>query len=399
MNAALGLFGFLLTSLYCPFIEGAAVVPRWLMLSAVVPMMLLGLLLDGRRVVVTWAHIAGAAFLGWAALSMAWSATPYDSVDAMWKLALLGGCFALGSLVADWRPFLIGCALGLSVSSALVVFEAFTGLRVEMLSGAQYATRYAALFGNRNYLGEAAALVLVGLIAVEAEWGWRPWPPVRFWLLVGALMPALLITGSRGALLAVAVVAGWAFWPLRLRWALWSAGAVMLAGFIGLAYWSSATGIIDRLNIWRDAVMGLTWFGHGIGSFGGALQAHFTDPMITRNVYAHNDLLQIAFELGLPGGGLALAFIWLIMRGESHWPYRLVFAAFLVEGLFGFVLHLPVSGVVGLCMAGAAARGLPRVRLAHVFGRSRIHAGRGAVGVDASENAVSQGKWPRSSGP
>lgn len=384
MNVALGLFGFLLTSLYCPFIEGAAVAPRWLMISAVVPMMLLGLMIAGRRVVVTWAHVAGAAFLGWAALSLAWSATPYDSVDALWKLALLGGCFALGSLVDDWRPFLIGCALGLAVSSAMVVFELFTGLRIEMVSGAKWMTFYAALFGNRNYLGEAVALVLVGMIALSGQQGRLP---KRFWLLVGALLPALLLSGSRTGLLAVIAVLGWALWPRHLRWLLFALGGAAVVPFVGVAYWFSSTGILDRLRIWSDAVLGLTWLGRGVGSFGGALPAHFTDPMVSRNAYAHNDLLQIGFELGLPGAALAVWFCWLILRGPIvvagyARSYRLIFAAFLVEGCFGFPFYLPVSGAVGFLMAGGVAGALPRVRFENGLCRGLFHARGGPVVVD-----------------
>lgn len=396
MRTFLVTFGFLLAVAYCPFIEGAAATPRWLLLAMVVPAALVILLLVGRTVEVTAAHIAGGALLGWAVLSMAWSETHYDSMDALWKLMLLGGCFALGSSVQvwpkdspsiwigdDWRPFLGGCALGLGVSSGLVLVEAATGWHVEMLSGARAVTPYAALFGNRNYLAEAAALVLVGLVATEGLFSGRRWPSVRFWLLAGCLVPALAFTHARGALLALLVALGVMFWPDRWHRYRWPVVALSIAAFCGMAYlWSGQSSVEDRLHIWADAVRGLSLFGHGIGSFGGTLPqfAYYTDPMVVRQVYAHNDLLQVAYELGLPGLVLALAFIWLVLQSDRS--ERFVFLALIVESIFAFPNHLPVTGAVGALLAGCSARSLPRFCVADVFGRDRLYARFGLDGDD-----------------
>lgn len=368
MGFALGLFGFLLTTAYCPFIAGAAVTPRWLLLACVVPTMLIGLLLDGQRIKITVAHVVGSVFLGWMALSLAWSATPYDSVDVLWQMALLGGCFALGSAIDDCRPFLVGCAIGIGVSSGLLMIEAASGWTVERLANTAAVTPYAGLFGNRNYLGEAAAVVLVGFMALDAEQ--RKWPLVPFWALI-CLMPALALCRSRGGFLAVAVAYAWMLWSAGYRRLVIGLGAAALLALIAAVVFSHDSSILDRLHIWGDAVLGLTIFGRGIGSFGGSLVAYFTDPMALRNIYTHNEFLQIFYELGVPGLVLFVVFGGFIVFGTDYWP-RYVFVAALVEGCFGFSFHMPVTGAVGLLMAGAAARCLPWLCDEAKLGRGRL---------------------------
>jgi hypothetical protein len=163
----LGCFGFGLATAYCPFIHGAPTTPRWLLLAAVVPISLIVALLVGRTIKITAAHVVGTVFIGWAALSLAWSSAPYDSVGAIWQLLLLAGCFALGSLIDDLSPFFAGAAIGLGISSVLVLIDVSTGWRIEDIAGSLAPFPPAALFGNKNYLAEMAALVLVGMYAYQ----------------------------------------------------------------------------------------------------------------------------------------------------------------------------------------------------------------------------------------
>lgn len=364
------IFGFALAAVYCPAIVGGTAVPRWLLLAAVVPVVLICASFAGRVIEVTWAHVLGAMLLGWAALTMLWSANHYDSVDALWKLALLGGCFALGSMTDDARPLFIGLGLGVAVSSVFVLVEFATGWALPAVIGP--TGLYAGLFGNRNYLGEAAVLVLIGLAVCEGPpnlLGGALW---RWVALLAGLLPALVLPAARGAWagLVVAVCAG--VWSIHPRVA--AAFAVVAGTLIGVAVWWSPGSIIDRLNIWNDAVYGLSLLGTGIGTFGATIaqHAHLTDPLSLRNTHAHNEPLQIAYELGLPGLLLACAFVLSVLR--SGRPERFVFIAFLVEGLFAFPASLPVTGAVGALCAGGAARGLPRVRLETLLGRGSLRA-------------------------
>jgi hypothetical protein len=197
----LGCFGFGLATAYCPFIHGAPTTPRWLLLAAVVPISLIVALLVGRTIKITAAHVVGTVFIGWAALSLAWSSAPYDSVGAIWQLLLLAGCFALGSLIDDLSPFFAGAAIGLGISSVLVLIDVSTGWRIEDIAGSLAPFPPAALFGNKNYLAEMAALVLVGMYAYQTTDEMEPgWSTLRFLAMVGCLLPALALTGDRGQL-------------------------------------------------------------------------------------------------------------------------------------------------------------------------------------------------------
>jgi O-antigen ligase len=365
----LGCFGFGLAVAYCPFIHGAPTTPRWLLLAAVVPISLIVALLVGRTIKITAAHIVGAAFIGWACLSLAWSSSSYDSIGALWELLLLAGCFALGSLIDDLSPFFAGAAIGLGISSALVLIDVATGWRIEDIAGSVAPTPLSALFGNKNYLAEMAALVCVGIFAYQPinEIDIR-WSPLRFLALVGCLVPALALTGARGALLAIAVVTIIGVWQMGERWV--AVGMVQGLVLIGIAIWvwKGHLSVDSRLHIWADTVLALNFWGHGIGTLGNnfSLFAHLTDPMPVRNVYAHNDLLQIAYELGVPGVVFILGFIVLVLKGGG--PERYIFIAFLVEAAFAFPSHFPSTAAIAAVCSGCAANRLPRLRLANVLG-------------------------------
>ena len=95
--------------------------------------------------------------------------------------------------------------------------------------------------------------------------------------------------------------------------------------------------------------------------------------MTLRQVYAHNDLVQVAYELGLPGLALALAFIWFVLQSDR--PERFVFLALIVEAIFAFPTHLATTGAIGALLAGVSVCDLPRVCLSNVIGRDRRYAG------------------------
>ena len=368
---ALSAFGFLLTAAYCPYIVGAADTPRWLVLAVFVSITMLVLFLRGDEIQVTWAHALGVIFLGWAAFSLWWTQTPLDSIDALWPLMLVGGCFALGSLIEDACPLLIGAAIGIGLSSGLMLIEFTTGWRLGA-AGVEAGRPMMGLFGNPDHAAETAALVLMALFAHRGQ---LP----RFWLLVGLTMPCLLLTLARGAILATAVALG--VMVLQSSWAT-RRGPLLarLAAIFGIiavciavmALRPAPESITARLAIWADMGPGLTLFGRGIGSFAGTfpLFARHVDITAVRDMFAHNDLLQIAYELGLPGLIAALAFVFVVLSSPSQ--FRLVFLALLVEASFGFPLHLPASAGFGLMLAGCACRDLPRVCFPSVLGRIPI---------------------------
>lgn len=356
----LALFGFALTAAYCPAIAGGGSTPRWDIAAFAIPVWLIAALLTGREIKITAAHIAGTALLVLALASFAWTEAHNDSVDAMWKLALLGGCFALGSLIEDAAPLWIGAAGGIAISSGLVLIEATTGGHVAQ------GTPFAGLFVNRNYLTETSVLVMIGLFAHKRALG------VFFWPLAIAVVPAIALPHGRGALLGLGIAGGWMAvrrWP----WALPVAVSCTVAALGAATFYlkgHDVSAIVDRFHIWGDAARGLTIFGRGIGSFGSTmpLYAIFTDPAAVRNEFAHNDLLEVLYELGIPGLIIALIFIGAVLRSSDH-PERFVFAAFITESFFAFPSHLPATAVLGAIVAGCAARDLPAVRLQAFAGR------------------------------
>lgn len=315
--------------------------PRWVAQAAVVP---IALCFVG-PIRLTHAHAFGTLFCCWAGFSLLWTPTWFDSVDAAWKLGLLAATFALGSTLKDLRPFYAGAAVGIAIS-AIVALAQFAGYRflpeVQTPSG---------LFVNKNFLGEAAALVLVACAAHRMRWA-----------IPGALL-ALMLTGARGAVLGVIVaLAAW-MWPKNRNLTI-----ALLCGVVGLSVLMVLTGygmagIANRFAIWRDTLDGLTLIGHGFGSFYGLGPEYAlrTDSYFERNAHAHNEILEIAFELGALGVTLAAAFWALLLKGPAT-PERLILVAVTVESLFEFPLHVPTTGCLAMLVAGHLARGLPVLR-------------------------------------
>src|SRR5262249_31543445 len=129
-------------------------------------------------------------------------------------------------------------------------------------------------------------------------------------------LPAVILTHSRGGLLALAIGMLWMAWKKAPWLAVIVAGTIALGAaslqlmsdkhadsFRGgnLTNWSSVT---DRIDIWKDSANQLTWLGSGIGSFRVDFpkRPYHTDTVaVGRADYPHNDFLQFLYELGAPG--------------------------------------------------------------------------------------------------
>lgn len=343
-SVLLGVTAFLAAAAYWPGISGAATAPRWAVIAVLVP----GLAFFRVSARFAAAHLAGLAFVAWCAASLAWTETPLDSTGAMWRLVLLGGLFYLGSTIEDLRPVLIGFALGVMVSSCFAVAQ-FAGYRllpeVETPSG---------LFVNRNFLAEAAALCLVGCVAS------------RLWWCIPALLPAIVLTGARGAILGL--LAGILLWGWQH-----SRKAVLVACVLTILPVAAVTAyrgeglrlnsIEGRFQLWADTIEGLTWTGHGYGSFYGTYPAlaQRTDTLATRPDHTHNDSLEILYETGPLGLSLFAVLIATLLPGPLN-AGRLVVIAFLVIGAFGFPLAMPSSAFLGVLCAGHVAGARRRLR-------------------------------------
>jgi hypothetical protein len=325
-----GLLAFAVAVAFWPGIAGAATTPRWAMVGAA------AFLLRDRTA--TIADLWFGLFIAWSALTLLWAGVAqWDGIGALLVLILLFSGFWLGNQLADLRAVYIGAAIGLSVSSLIAVAQAIGWQAVPTI------TPISGLFVNGNFLAEAAALILVAVV-VE-----------KLWWIVPGLLPALALPLARGAILAAAValmVHYGAKWRIALPIA-----AVCIAIFgVALIHKSDAS-LIERIAIWRSALNGLTFFGHGIGSVWSQFPAYDLRPLphLDSPENLHNEFLNVAFETGVVGLILFCS-LCLILAGPLD-TARLVLIALFVESCFAFPLHMPATGFFGMVVAGHAMRG------------------------------------------
>lgn len=333
------LLAFLLTAVYWPGIPGEAVTPRYTLL------LIASIVLFPSRVRWTFSHVLLLTFFAWETLSFVWAVDLYGGVYEWVYWVSLVAVFFIGSELQSLAPVYMAMSIGMAVSSLFAILQWF-GL-VEVAGINDGVNGVAGLFFNPNLMAEPSALVIVGLIAHRIFW---PIPLV---------LPALALPMARGpivALIASALCFG-------RRYVI----SIALLGFAALAFmWryhsgsvSGFTGIGERFDIWRDARDGLTFLGHGIGSFHYEFPAfgHRTQVIITRPDHAHNDFLEILYETGFIGAALIGAIVvFALVRGKSS-ADRAVLFAFLLEGLVGYPLFSPTTGFIAALLAGNLANG------------------------------------------
>ncbi len=112
----------------------------------------------------------------------------------------------------------------------------------------------------------------------------------------------------------------------------------------------------DRAPIWASAwlmIMEKPWAGWGLGTFGYYYQQIRTEAY-TAGWYAHNDVIQIAVEMGIPCAALfsCLAPAVLLTTGRRNFVAALVMLAVLLQAMTEFPLYMPaVSILMGLALA------------------------------------------------
>jgi hypothetical protein len=192
----------------------------------------------------------------------------------------------------------------------------------------------AGLYVNSVQQGTVLALIAVALISE------------RMWLWVPALAPGLLLSGSRGA--AVALAVGLLGCYFRRVWAF---GALAIAGaFYLLSPLSSSDQL--RVFIWRGAWENLTLFGYGPGSFYVLLMERDGSAFFPE--YAHNDALQFVFEYGAFAVLPFVVFAFALCRTDAkEWP---VVAAFVTAVCYSMPLFMPVASFLALACVGRILR-------------------------------------------
>ncbi len=240
-------------------------------------------------------------------------------------------------------------------------------------------------FGNPNYAAHALVLVIiVALYLLRSGWLWA------LPLLVG-YASWLVYTEQRGGLLALAGAAGVLLLAAVIKRVMprrpGRAAAVSLAlaallaalGAVGLmavlkARTGSAFPLDTSILLRYQSFVGasrmamekpLLGFGPGIYKeanprFWTPYEQEYFARDLRMNYHVHNDALELAADAGLPAAGVYLALMLLgagmalVMafsggdreRRRLGWMLAALFSAFLVDGLFGFNLRLPVSASV-----------------------------------------------------
>ena len=321
-------FGFLLVTAYLPGVYEAPFAGR--QVAAALGLAILLWIATERE------HRAGygTLFVGFAAFSLLWSPFPYDAANELWKILLLAVAFVVGERGAAPAVF-EGAAWGLSVTSVIAIGQSFGWQPVEEASSP------AGLFGNRDYLAEAALPVAI----------WALWR--KPWVLI-AVLPSLLLPQTRVAIVVFGVLASFR-WRNRIA----TAGTLAVIAAACLAYGierplNLEISLHDRLGIWQDTWQGLTWLGRGVGQFYATYPEHAThlNVLYRRPLNAHNEYLELLYDCGPVGLGLAVAFIVATLRVGSGWAFY-AFLAVCLDGITAFPFHNPVSGIFALLAAGA----------------------------------------------
>lgn len=351
----MGLIGFIVAATFWPGQAGAAETSRWASLCVLVS---IGLFFVSIRPTVV--HVIGVIFLVYAVLSLWWAPVWYDGIAALMQFAIIAGAFLLGHEMEDSTPLYAGIGLGLAISSVVSLLQWYGFEPVVSISS---GTSPAGLFINPNFAGEIAALVLIGLVLSEAWW------------ISAGLLPVLLLSHSRAALLSLAVCGSLYIWQ-RWRWRILIIAPFLIAlVFFGTENkWLYSDSMTNRWAIWFDSIDGLNLVGNGIGSFYSTLPEYATrlNTQLYQPWHAHNDLLETAFELGIPGVLLLLALFALIFAG-AHQRERSVLLGFCIIAMFGFPLHTPTSAFLIGAVAGHAARAWNVLRWGELCRRPGLH--------------------------
>lgn len=315
-------------------------------------------------------HWIGLAFLGYAALSLLCTPFPLDGCYELGILAIVAGSFCLGSSLERCDLVFVGAALGL-VPSLIVAVMQWIGRgkcfeSTDAICGA-FTTWYEAhavlqltpepsgLFVNANLMGEASSLVFVGAIA-----GLRGGRADR-WVMVLATASALCLILSHHRTSMIALATAGMTWGAEKRFhkekQLWLAALcapLLLLFLCGIIFFTDIPTVHERIGIWRSTVSGLTFFGHGAGSFRNLIPLYFLSESEGGLDYAHNDLLQLAFNYGIAALLPAALFGLLIISSTS--PMRYVLLVFGIQSLAEFPLYMPVTGFLAALAAGHCSR-------------------------------------------
>jgi putative inorganic carbon (HCO3(-)) transporter len=320
-----------------------------------------------------------AFILLWLPVNLWASAAPIQSWEATGYL-LLGVAFFVA--MANWSPIqrrpelILWPLLGVSLAAAILgpAILASRPINVPLLVTyqdlSQPLVQHLGETINANILA-SSLLIFVPIwvaLALRPTWTRHRWLPFLSGLVAVALIGIIALTGSRGSLLALAIVLPLLF---VLRWPKALSGPVLLlflvlvvlsmtdsSSFIKELTADGTVGGLDvRIEIWSRALYALHDFpftGIGIGTFDWVVPLLYPYFLVSpsQNIPdAHNLLLQVGVDLGLPGliaylsivVNLFVMLISVLRRGPTSLQWAMAagilgsFAATLIAGFFAAV--------------------------------------------------------------
>lgn len=241
-----------------------------------------------------------------------------------------------------------------------------------------------------------------------------------YWVAVALMATALLLSGSRGGL--VALLAGLvflailtirqvgrshAFLSVALAAALVLialAGAVFVGGDTSLTRFSESAAGDDisasRTYIWGTSLKIISEhlpLGAGLGAFPQAYTRFDTSGGAQRVEQAHNDYLQVLADAGVIGVVLGAIFVFMLFRegmrnvkGQNKFRRGVAVGAFtgcftiLVHSLFDFVLHITAVSVMFLTLLALLVASGRRIDDDAIEDEDRSRSGKAATVTDLS---------------
>lgn len=346
--------GAVLPVLFVTGWTGAASAPRWALLFVTIPI----IWLFAKKQVLNIGHYSVFGLVGAAWISQIFTSAPYDGLLAAMQLSFLALLTAIELTEKQFQRLCCCVAGGICVSSAIAIGQKYQIPWLAYPFGyivAQVAPP-AGLFINRNVLAEAAGLLLIPMLAYKR------------WILAFCLLPAVLLPESRAVFLSLGIVGVGALWVYSRV----LGGAATILG-IGIACWAVGwSSNVERLQFWQDTWRVLDFWGHGYGSY------YVWQPTLNtfeayrnyRSEHAHNEYLEIWFELGAVGGVLVAAITLATWRRIWTVPgAMLVYMA--VLSCFAFPWRMQVTPFVGMFALGAVF--CQRPDLERILAQSRAY--------------------------
>ena len=283
----------------------------------------------------SWFHVFAILFVLWAGASGSWSIDPEATRTVFLTYLQL---FVLTWLIWEvaWssdrqRALLQAYVLGASVAAALTIHEYVSGMGVGVQTD---VARFAALNQDPNELGLTLALGLpmawyVSLSQAHrrSAWMWRLYLPI-------AIM-AILLTASRGAVLAALValaIIPWTLGRLRVRtkaglYALAAGSLLVASNFVPEASFARIASTPADIEAGYFGGRGAIWIagldvarehplaGVGAGGFEAAVE-----PTLHTEMVAHQVFLSILVEDGIVGFLLFVAMLAALLTPLRHLP-------------------------------------------------------------------------------